>query len=78
MEWNTAEIVSYEGTIVFRMNGEQTMEFHLWTDKWNEMIANSKFPEFNPDFADVAKTGYIGLQDHGHAVWFRNIKIKEL
>ena len=32
----------------------------------------------NPDFARVAKTGYIGLQDHGHAVWFRNIKIQEL
>jgi len=77
-EWNTAEIISYEGTIVYKMNGEETMEFHLWTPEWNEMIASSKFPEFNPDFADVAKTGYIGLQDHGHAVWFRNIKIKEL
>jgi hypothetical protein len=78
MEWNTAEIISYEGTIVFKMNGENTIEFHLWTDEWNEMIANSKFPDFNPDFADVAKTGYIGLQDHGHAVWFKNIKIREL
>ena len=77
-EWNHSEIISYEGTIVFRMNGENTMEFHLWTDEWNQMIADSKFPEFNPDFADVAKTGYIGLQDHGHAVWFKNIKLKEL
>jgi alpha-3'-ketoglucosidase len=78
MEWNTAEIVSYEGTIAYKMNGETTLEFHLWTPEWKEMIANSKFPDFNPDFADVAKTGYIGLQDHGHAVWFRNIKIREL
>jgi hypothetical protein len=78
MVWNSAEIISYEGTIAYRMNGETTLEFHLWTDEWKEMIANSKFPEFNPDFADVAHTGYIGLQDHGHAVWFRNIKIKEL
>lgn len=78
MVWNSAEIISYEGTIAFKMNGETTLEFHLWTDEWKEMIANSKFPEFNPDFADVAKTGYIGLQDHGHAVWFRNIKIREL
>jgi len=78
MEWNTAEIVSYEGTIAYKMNGETTMEFHLWTDEWNNMIADSKFPDFNPDFANVAKTGYIGLQDHGHAVWFRNIKIREL
>jgi len=78
MQWNTAEIVSYEGTIAFKMNGETTMEFHLWTPEWNEMIANSKFVDFNEDFANVSKTGYIGLQDHGHAVWFRNIKIREL
>ena len=78
MEWNSAEIISYEGTIAYKMNGETTLEFHLWTDEWNQMIADSKFPDFNPDFADVAKTGYIGLQDHGHAVWFRNIKIREL
>ena len=77
-EWNSAEIISYEGTIVYKMNGETTLEFHLWTDHWNEMIANSKFPDFNPDFANVAKTGYIGFQDHGDGVWFKNIKIREL
>ncbi|WP_288647278.1 family 16 glycoside hydrolase, partial [uncultured Parabacteroides sp.] len=22
--------------------------------------------------------GYIGLQDHGYPIWFRNIKIREL
>jgi hypothetical protein len=78
MEWNSAEIMVYEGTVAHFMFGEVVLEYHLWTDEWNEKIANSKFPEFNPDFANVAKTGYICLQDHGHAVWFRNIKLKEL
>ena len=26
----------------------------------------------------IPKEGYIGLQDHGYPVWFRNIKIREL
>jgi hypothetical protein len=42
------------------------------------MIAGSKFPSFNPDFANVAHEGYICLQDHGSAVWFKNIKLREL
>jgi hypothetical protein len=78
MEWNSAEILVYEGTVAHFMNGEVVLEYHLWTDEWNNLIKDSKFPEFNPDFGNVAKTGYICLQDHGHAVWFRNIKLKEL
>lgn len=78
MEWNSAEIYVYEGTVAHFMNGEVVLEYHLWTDEWNAMIENSKFPTYNPDWANVAKTGYICLQDHGHAVWFRNIKLKEL
>jgi hypothetical protein len=54
------------------------MEFQLWTPEWEEMVARSKFPEINPNFKDVPRTGYIGLQDHGHAVWFRNLKIQEM
>jgi len=79
MEWNSAQILVYEGTVAHFMNGEVVLEYHLWTDEWNNMIEESKFPEFNPEFAKVSKDGgYICLQDHGHAVWFRNIKLKEL
>lgn len=77
-EWNSVEILVYKGTVVHRQNGEQVVEYHLWTPEWEEMIKNSKFPEYNPDWANVAKKGLIGLQDHGDDVWFRNIKIKEM
>jgi hypothetical protein len=40
------------------------------------MAGNSKFKTFLLE--EGLKEGYIGLQDHGYAIWFRNIKIREL
>ena len=76
-EWNQVKILVYQGTVVHEMNGENVLEYHLWTDQWKEMVADSKFKDW-PEFVDPAEEGYIGLQDHGNDVWFRNIKIKEL
>lgn len=76
-EWNHAKITVYKGTVVHWMNGENVLEYHLWTEDWKKMVANSKFKDYN-DFVDPATEGYIGLQDHGDDVWFRNIMIREL
>lgn len=75
-EWNEAEIMIYQGTVVHKMNGEVVLEYHLGTADWDTMIVNSKFQPF-PEFGKY-KEGFIGLQDHGNDVWFRNMKIKEL
>lgn len=77
-EWNSVEIICYQGTVVHKMNGESILEYHLWTPEWYEMVKTSKFPTLNPDWANIAKEGIIGLQDHGNDVWFRNIKIRKL
>lgn len=76
-EWNQVKILVYQGTVVFSQNGENVVEFHLWTDDWKKMVGNSKFKEYEW-FMNPAKEGYIGLQDHGNDVWFRNIKVKVL
>jgi hypothetical protein len=75
--WNEVRVLVYNGTVVHWVNGEQVLEYHLWTDDWNNMVLNSKFKDYE-DFLNTAEEGYIGLQDHGDDVWFRNIKIKEL
>ena len=59
-------------------NGVKVCEYELWSPQWDALVANSKFKDF-PGFTEgIAKEGYIGLQDHGYAIWFRNIKIREL
>jgi len=77
-EWNSTEIIVYQGTVVHKQNGETILEYHLWTDDWKKLVKDSKFPNLNPNWADVANEGYIAFQDHGGDVWFRNVKIKEL
>jgi hypothetical protein len=77
-EWNTVVIRVKDGRVTHTQNGMQVVEYELWTPAWDEMVRNSKFKNF-PGFTEgIAREGYIGLQDHGHAIWFRNVKIREL
>lgn len=77
-EWNTAEVIVKNGHVTHLQNGVKVVKYQFGTPEWNELVAGSKFPGINPDWANLQKEGYIGLQDHGNHVWFRNIKIKEL
>lgn len=77
-EWNNIVIRVKDGHVTHTQNGVKVVEYDLWGPQWKELVAKSKFKTW-PGFVDgPAKEGYIGLQDHGWATWFRNIKIKEL
>ena len=77
-EWNTIVIAVKNGKVTHTQNGVKVVEYEMWTPQWDEMVANSKFKSFPGWKEGIAKEGYIGLQDHGYPVWFRNIKIREL
>lgn len=75
-EWNTAEIILNKGKLDFYLNGVHIINTRMWDDNWNKMVAGSKFKSMT-GFGTIKK-GRIALQEHGHEVWFRNIKIKRL
>ncbi len=78
MEWNKVEVIHKDGHVTHVQNGETVLEYQIGTPMWKALVARSKFPGLNPEWASIPEKGYIGLQDHGDRVWFRNIKIKEL
>ncbi len=77
-EWNQVEVIHKDGHVIHWMNGEKVVEYQAGAEEWDELVAGSKFPGLNPNWANLATEGYIGLQDHGDKVWYRNIQIMEL
>ena len=85
-EWNKGGILVFQGTVVNSQNDENVVEYHLWTPRWTEMLQASKFSEEAWPLAfellnncgGENHEGYIGFQDHGDVVYFRNIRVKVL
>ena len=77
-EWNTMRIAARGSAIMVELNGEKVIEMNL--DRWSEAGKNPDGTpnKFNKPLKDFPRKGFIGLQDHHKAVWFRNIRIKPL
>jgi hypothetical protein len=75
-EWNQARIVSQGKHVEFWLNGEKTLEFERGSKEFRQRVAESKFKNI-PDFGEWPD-GHILLQEHGSAVSFRNLKLREL
>lgn len=82
-QWNNVEITCRGPYIAVKVNGEEVAAMNC--DDFDE-------PGICPDgekhkyklngqpraVKDFARAGYLGLQDHGHKVWYKNVKLMEL
>ena len=75
-EWNTGRIVAQGNHVEHWLNGQLTVEYEIASPEWNELVAASKFAPY-PEYG-LAESGPIGIQDHGHEIRYRNIKIRPL
>ncbi len=75
-EWNTARIVFTTEKVEHWLNGKKVVSFVPWSDDWYKRRNSGKWKNA-PDYGKF-KTGFIGFQDHGSDLWFREIKIRRL
>jgi hypothetical protein len=77
-EWNRMEVAAKGSTLQVVLNGERVIDADL--DHWTEAGKN---PDGSPNkyrkaLKDFPREGHIGLQDHNHDVWYRNITVQRL
>jgi len=77
-QWNHTTITCMDNKIYVVMNGEQIIDMDL--NRWTKAHENpdGSRNKFNKAYKDMARAGYIGFQEHGNGVWYRNLKIKPL
>ncbi len=77
-EWNKMHITAKGSQVKVELNGKVVVEANL--DEWSEAQKNpdGSKNKFKTALKDLPRTGHIGLQYHGHPVWFRNVRVKAL
>lgn len=77
-EWNQLRLTSANNRVQVELNGEQVLDANLeeWTDAGKNPDGSKN--KFGKPLKDFARQGYIGLQDHGKEVHYRNLRIKPL
>jgi hypothetical protein len=73
-QFNESRILVRGNQVEHWLNGQRTVAYELGSPAVMAAVANSKFKDVQGFGTRVR--GHILLQDHGGAIWFRNLKIR--
>lgn len=74
--WNRSRILLRGNRGAHWLNGVRVVSYELGTPRLDSLLAASKYRTV-AGFAE-RRDGHIVLQDHGDAVWYRNLRIRTL
>jgi len=82
-EWNSVEIRCFGPSINVKVNGEDVAAMNC--DEFDQpgICPDGKKHKYKLNgepraIKDFARAGYLGFQDHGHKVWYKNVKLLKL
>jgi Domain of Unknown Function (DUF1080) len=77
-KWDTMEVRCEGPLVTVTVNGEKVASINC--DEWDQpgRRPDGSQHKFRKAIKDFPREGYIGLQDHGHDVWYKNIKLRML
>ena len=74
-QWNQGRIVSNNGHVEHWLNGEKVIDYDRSSQMFRALVAYSKYKDWK-NFCQQPE-GRLLLQDHGNAVSYRSIKVRE-
>lgn len=77
-EWNTFKLRCEGPIIQCWINGTQTFKVNV--DEWTTPLKNpdGTTNKFKTALKDLPRKGYVGMQNHGQYVWFKDVVIERL
>ena len=82
-EWNTVEITCRGPHVTVKVNGKEVSSMNCDEFDVPGYCSDGEKHKYNLGgkpraVRDFARQGYVGFQDHGQKVWYKNVKLLEL
>jgi hypothetical protein len=77
-EWNHVEITCDGPMVSVLVNGKQVAKMNADDFSQPGLRPDGTKHKFGVAIKDLPRRGYLGFQDHGHKVWYKNVKLLEL